>query len=273
MEDKKKKQLEDLAYKIRIDILRAGYGANGNNVHFGSTLSLAEIMSVLYTDIVRWDKNDIENRDRVVLSKGHGSLAHYSVLYEKGLIQEDEIFSFEHNGTKFAAHSMRMVEKGLEFASGSLSLGFGHAVGVALACKRKGLKNMVYAIIGDGELNEGMIWESLMFAAAKGLNNLVVIIDHNHMQACGSTTEILDTGELKPKFEAFGFSTQICDGHDVVSLENAFLNIEDDKPSAIIAETVKGKGVSFMENKAKWHYCPIDEKKYNKALAELGVEL
>lgn len=272
MTENKKKQLEDLALSIRLDILKAGYEANGNNVHFGSTLSLAEIMSVLYSDFVYFDVNDLENRDRMILSKGHGGLALYSVLYEKGFLNENEIFSFEHNGTKFSAHSLKMLDKGLEFAGGSLSLGFSHAVGVALACKRKHLHNKVYAILGDGELNEGLIWESLMFASARNLDNVVVIVDHNHMQACGTTSAILDLGDLQTKFESFGFSTQTIDGHNVESLYYALSNIVTDKPSAIIAETTKGKGVRFMENKAKWHYCSIDEKKYKMALSELGVE-
>jgi len=269
----RKKQLEALSRNIRIDIIKAGYGAGENGVHFGSTLSMAEILAVLYSDVINWDINDLENRDRMILSKGHGALALYSVLYEKGLITRDELQSFEHNGTHFAAHSPRIVEKGLEFVGGSLSLGISNAMGVALACKKKGFKNKVYVIVGDGELNEGLVWESLMFASAKQLNNIVVIVDHNHMQAYGTTEEILDTGSLQAKFESFGFEGVTVDGHDVEAIENAFSNIDANKPAVIICETVKGKGISFIENKTKWHYNPLNEKYYKKAMKELGIEL
>ncbi len=272
MTEEKRTQLNDLARKIRIDIIEAGYGAGENGVHFGSTLSLAEILAVLYSGVIRWNKNDLENRDRVILSKGHGALALYSVLCEKGLMASEELKTFEHNGTHFAAHSPRIIEKGLEFVGGSLSLGISNAMGVALACKKKGLKNKVYVIVGDGELNEGLVWESLMFASAKQLNNIVVIVDHNHMQAYGTTEEILDSGNLQKKFEAFDFHSQTVDGHDVEAIEGALSNIDTNKPSVIICETVKGKGVSFIENKTKWHYNPLNEKFYKKAMKELGVE-
>ena len=230
---------------------------------------MAEILATLYSDFVSYDLNDLEHRDRVVLSKGHAALALYCALYEKGLLTQLELENFEQDGSELIAHSKRDLVKGQEFSGGSLSLGISHAVGVAYACKLKGLTNRIYVIVGDGELNEGLAWESLMFASHNKLNNLTVIIDHNHMQADGTVEEVMDTAPLNDKFTSFGFDTQEVDGHSVEDLHLALSNPSVTQPSAIIAETIKGKGVSFMENKAKWHHGDLNELRYNKALMEL----
>lgn len=267
--EEKKLQLEQFAKAIRLDIIKTGYLSGTKGAHFGGCLSMAEILATLYSDFVNYDLNDLERRGRVVLSKGHAALALYCALYEKGLLTKQDLESFEQNGSELIAHSKRNLEKGLEFSGGSLSLGLSHAVGVAYACKLKGLNNRVYAIVGDGELNEGLVWESFMFASHQQLNNLTVIIDHNHLQADGAIEDVLDTAPLKEKLMAFGFNTCEVDGHSVESIYQALSAPSEIQPTAIIAETVKGKGVSFMENKAKWHHGDLNDLRYNKALKEL----
>ena len=269
MTNEKKKQLEELAHNIRVDIIKTGYLSGTKGAHFGGCLSMAELLAVLYSDFVNFDCNDLEHRDRVVLSKGHAALALYCALYEKGLISDDELKTFEQDDSELIAHSKRDLEMGLEFAGGSLSLGLAHAVGVAYACKKKGLVSRIYAIVGDGELNEGLVWESLMFASHNKLSNLTLIVDHNHLQADGTIEEVMNTAPLKDKLSAFGFATQEIDGHSVEAIYDALESPSADQPIAIIAETVKGKGISFMENKAKWHHGDLNELRYGKALKDL----
>lgn len=272
MTKEKIETLNQLAKAIRLDIIKTGYLSGIKGAHFGGCLSMAEILATLYSDFVYYSVDDLEHRDRVILSKGHAALALYCVLFEKGLITKDELQSFEQDGSDFVAHSRRDIFKGLEFAGGSLSLGLSHTVGVAYACKLKGLKNRVYAIVGDGELNEGLVWESFLFASHKKLSNLTVIIDHNHLQADGTIEEVLNTAPLKDKLVAFGFDTCEVDGHSVESIHQALSAHSNSQPTAIIAETVKGKGVSFMENKAKWHHGDLNDLRYNRALKELDGE-
>ena len=262
-------ELKNLAKRIRLDIIHTGYLSGKNGAHFGGCLSLADILAVLYGEYVSYDTDNLENRDRVILSKGHAALALYCTLYEKGLISKEELNTFEANGSNFVAHSKRDLSKGLEFAGGSLSLGLSHAVGVAYACKRKELQNRIYAIVGDGELNEGLVWESFMFAAHNKLDNLTLIIDHNHLQADGTIEEVMNTAPLQDKLSAFGFSVVNVDGHNIEQLSAAFNKITTGSPSAIIAETIKGKGVSFIENKAKWHHGSLNESRYQKAIKEI----
>lgn len=269
MTTEKKAELEKLSKDIRLDIIKTGYLSGIKGAHFGGCLSMAEILATLYCEFVNYNLNDLEHRDRVILSKGHAALALYCVLYEKGILTKEELDTFEQDGSELIAHSKRNLVKGQEFSGGSLSLGISHAVGVAYACKLKGLTNRIYVIVGDGELNEGLAWESLMFASHNKLNNLTVIIDHNHMQADGTVEEVMDTAPLNDKFTSFGFDTQEVDGHSVEDLHLALSNPSATLPSAIIAETIKGKGVSFMENKAKWHHGDLNELRYNKALMEL----
>ena len=269
MTTEKKAELEKLSKDIRLDIIKTGYLSGIKGAHFGGCLSMAERLATLYCEFVNYNLNDLEHRDRVILSKGHAALALYCVLYEKGILTKEELDTFEQDGSELIAHSKRNLVKGQEFSGGSLSLGISHAVGVAYACKLKGLTNRIYVIVGDGELNEGLAWESLMFASHNKLNNLTVIIDHNHMQADGTVEEVMDTAPLNDKFTSFGFDTQEVDGHSVEKLHLALSNPSATLPSAIIAETIKGKGVSFMENKAKWHHGDLNELRYNKALMEL----
>lgn len=262
--------LKRLAHNIRIDIVKAAFAAGKNGSHLGGCLSMAELLAVLYGDILQWNPNDLEKRDRVIMSKGHGALALYATLHQKGILTDEELLSFEHNGSEFTAHAHKNISKGFEFTGGSLGLGFTFAVGVAFACKMKGLNNRVYCFLGDGELNEGIIWEALMFASHKQLSNLTIIVDHNHLQIGGSTEDVLNMAPLDKKFESFGCKSIIVDGHNVEDIKNAFNRKSDNAPTVIIAETIKGKGLKLTENKYKWHFGVLTEQRYNKALEELG---
>ena len=231
-----------------------------------------EILATLYHKYLNWDVNDLENRDRVVISKAHASLVQYCVLASKGLLTQKDLETFEQNGSHYTVHAHKNIEKGLEFSGGSLGLGMSYAVGVAYALKEKGSRARVYVLLGDGECDEGIVWEAMMFAKHNALNNLTVIVDHNHLQADGFVEEVLDTANLADKFRAFGFYTYEVDGHSIDELSEAYSKPSDEVPTAIIAETVKGKGISFMENKYNWHFTVLPEGKYKKAMAELNAE-
>ncbi len=266
-------KIEQMAFNIRKDIIRTGYLSGTKGAHFGGSLSMAEILSVLYSSFVNYDFNDLEHRDRVILSKGHAALGLYCALYEAGLLSKEDLNTFEQDGSDIVAHSKKNLLKGQEFSGGSLSLGLSYAVGVAHACKRKGLTNKVFAIVGDGELNEGLCWEAFMFASHYKLDNLTVIIDHNHLQADGTIEEVMNTSPLYDKMKAFGFDVQQIDGHSVSEIFSALSKKTESSPIAIIAETIKGKGVSFIENKAKWHHGSLNESRFKKAMKELGEEV
>jgi len=266
-------RIQQMALNIRKNIIQTGFLSRTKGAHFGGSLSMAEILAVLYSSFVKYDLNDLEHRDRVILSKGHAALGLYSALYEVGLLTKEDLDSFERDGSDIVAHSKRNLLKGQEFSGGSLSLGLSYAVGVAHACKRKGLNNRVYAIVGDGELNEGLVWEAFMFASHYQLDNLTVIIDHNHLQADGFVEDVLNTSPLFDKMKAFGFDVMQVDGHSVSELYDALSKPSSVKPTAIIAETIKGKGISFIENKAKWHHGSLNEARFKKAMKELGEEV
>ena len=264
-------ELKQEARDVRRLIIEASYRAGKNCAHVGGSLSMVEILVSLY-DIVKRDAELLEDRDRVIISKAHASLALYAVLVKKGLVSEEELMTFEQNGSKYTAHAKKNIAQGLEFSGGSLGLGFSYSVGIAKALKEKSSPAQVFTILGDGECNEGIIWEGLMFAKHNQLDNLTVIVDHNHLQADGKIEEIIDTSSLKDKFTAFGFYTQEVDGHSIEDLQNAFGGRKPEVPNAIIAETVKGKGISFMENKANWHFSALSENRYKKAIDELEKE-
>ena len=265
-------KLKTISLDVRRQIIELAYHAGKNSAHSGGSLSAVEILTTLYHVFLKREDNDFENRDRVIISKAHASLVQYCVLETYGLLSKDEISHFEENGSKYTVHAHKDLQKGLEFSGGSLGLGISYAVGVAYALKEKQSSAHVYVLIGDGEANEGIVWEALMFAKHNKLSNLTVIVDHNHLQADGFVEDVLDTTDLASKFRAFGFSTQEVDGHNVSELIEAYTNKSMELPNAIIAETVKGKGVSFMENKYNWHYTVLTEGKYKKDMAELNKE-
>lgn len=258
--------LQSIALSVRKNIIEAGYYSD-NGAHYGGCLSLVEILVSLYYEVA--NISSYENRDRIILSKGHGALSQYAVLYEKNIITRNSLMSFEKNGSYFIAHAHRNLPIGLEFTGGSLSLGISFAMGVAFACKNKQLNNRVFVIVGDGELEEGLVWESLMSCSHFGLDNVTVIIDRNNLQIDGTTTEIMNLTPLSNKIHSFGFDVDEIDGHDFVHLVDS-LGKKSSKPRAIIANTHKGKGISFMEDNAKWHYKRLSERNYLRATKELN---
>lgn len=251
---------------IRKRIVELSYMAGKNGSHTGGSLSSVEILSSLIS-LINWNGDDF-SRDRIILSKGHAALALYCALERKGILTKEETDTFEINGSPFFAHAKRNISKGIEFSGGSLSMGISFAVGVSLACKERNAKNKIYVIVGDGECDEGLLWESLMAIANFKLDNITVIVDCNGIQSDGFTKEVMDTGVLAEKFKSFGFETYDIDGHNIGDILNA-INVVYSKPKAIIAHTIKGKGVSFMENNPEWHHGVLTENLYNKAISEL----
>lgn len=254
--------------KIRKRILDLAFNAKSAGSHLGGSLSAVEILYSLYDFANVCPHNG--DRDRIILSKGHAALALYSVLEDKGLLSTAEVDEFEHNGTLFFAHAKRNILKGIEFSGGSLSLGVSYAVGVALACKSKGFQNHVYVILGDGECNEGLVWEAVMSAAHYKLGNITFIVDRNGLQSDGNVSDVMCTSILSEKFKSFGCDVIDVDGHNYYELIKAYGSNSEDKPISIIAHTIKGKGVSFMEGQQQWHHNTLSEQQYKQALCEIG---
>jgi transketolase len=222
---------------------------------------------------LRYRDNNPEasERDYLVLSKGHGVMAQYACLYEKGWLSQHDIENYFKDASKLKGLSDAHVV-GCEVTSGSLGHGLSVGVGMALAAKLNKQDQYCYAVVGDGEMNEGTMWEALLFASHQLLDNLIVIVDENGFQAMGKTSEVMGLGSLEKKFIAFGFEAISVDGHDESALDQAINNLKSNKnglPKAIIARTVKGRGVSFMENKNIWHYTRLTEETFNSAIAEL----
>lgn len=246
------------------------YNSGKNGAHLGSALSAIEILAVLYGKVMRYDSNNPtdENRDRLVISKGHCVLAYYSALRYAGFITYKDTDSFEINGSHFHGHAMRNLYNGIEFSGGSLSMGMSFAVGLALACKRKDNTGRVFALVGDGECDEGLIWESAMSAANYQLDNFTVIVDANVLQYDGPTTEIMDLKDLSAKFMSFGFEVRECDGHDCDELVKSLQN-QGKSPLCVIAHTIKGKGVSYMELNKEWHHHTLTQEQLEQAVKEV----
>lgn len=259
-----------LAKTIRLSALKMALNCGKNGSHLGAGLSTVEIFSALYGGVLKYDlqKRNDENRDRLVVSKGHCVLSYYSALRQAGFLTDEDIQSFETNGSHFHGHAMRNLDKGIEFSGGSLSMGMSFAVGQALACKKKGLTSRVFSIVGDGECDEGLIWEAAMSAANYGLNNFILIVDRNKLQYDGPTTEVMNQIDLGDKFRAFGFEVRVVDGHNVDALTTA-LNTPSEKPVCVIADTIKGKGVSFMEGVKTWHHSVLTQEQYDQAVKEV----
>lgn len=270
--DWKNQSLESLCLQIRRDI--AKYGYQSGRGHISSSLSLVEVLVALYfnTNIsIEKIKNGAGDRDRVILSKGHAGLALYLTLTKAGIIDEIELEGFATINGTLSTHPVYGSAAGIEVSAGSLGQGVGFACGVALGEKlcRGGFRT--YVIVGDGELQEGSNWESMLFAAQKKLDNLTLIVDRNRMQITGNVDDIVSISPLKKKLEAFGFLTLEVDGHNLSDISKALNSVHKEKPKAIIANTVKGKGISFIENKDGWHGKGLTLEQYQKALKELGV--
>lgn len=259
--------------QMRIDVIRMTRHSGNIGAHIGGSLSMIEIMAVLYNGVIKFKKDDTtwEGRDRFILSKGHGVMAQYAAMKSIGLLSDDDLMTFKNNETRLYAHPSMNLQIGIEFSSGSLGQGLSLGVGTALALRKKNnYSSHVYVLVGDGECNEGQIWEAAMAASHFKLNNLTVIVDKNKLQYDGETADVMNMDNFAAKWSAFGFETLTVDGHSVEQLLVAF-RTGTNKPKAIIAETVKGKGVSFMENNPAWHNNRLTEDQYKQAMAEQGV--
>lgn len=259
------------AYQMRKNALKMSLAAGKNGAHLGGGLSMIEIIATLYMGVMNYKKSDLhwEERDRFILSKGHGVLALYTALEQAGILTEHELLEFKSNETFLTGHPTMNIDKGIEFSSGSLGQGLSLGVGTCLALRRKGnAKSKCYVLLGDGECNEGSVWEAAMCANQYNLNRLVAVIDRNKLQYDGETSEIMRMDNMKMRWEAFGWKALEVDGHDIGQLYDA-LTYASDKPLVVIADTVKGKGISFMENNPVWHHAVLTQRQYEQAMHEL----
>ncbi|MBR2926830.1 MAG: transketolase [Clostridia bacterium] len=273
MEQAKLQKLCDMARRIRIGIIEGTHAAKSG--HPGGSLSIADIMAYLYTEELNIDPQNptMADRDRFVLSKGHCAPALYSTLANRGYFPVEELTTLRKHGSRLQGHPDMTLTPGVDMSAGSLGLGISSAAGMALAGKVDGKSYRVYTIIGDGESEEGQVWEACMFAAHYKLDNLCVIVDWNGLQIDGPIAEVMDPTPHDKKLEAFGFHVISIDGHDFDAIEAALAEAKTvkGKPTAIVARTVKGKGVSFMENKVNWHGAAPNDEQYEAALAELNA--
>lgn len=265
-------ELREQAARIRRLALRMACRC-GSSTHLGGGLSLVEAVTVLYGDVMNAADRDLpyERRDKFILSKGHGVLGYYAALAEFGIFDEKLLDSFLQDGSALIAHPVMNTGLGMEASTGSLGQGISMAVGLALAAKKKGYPYGTYVICGNGESNEGSVWEACMSAVNFRLDNFTLFLDNNHMQSDGASERVMDVSErYSDMLRALGFQVAEIDGNDIGQVYNAYhIPHTEGKPKAIIGNTVKGKGVSFMENNAEWHHNRLTGEKYEAALAEL----
>ena len=268
-------QLELTAYKIRKHAVTAVYSASSG--HPGGSLSISDILSVLYFDVMNVDPKNPENpdRDRFVLSKGHCAPALYGTLAEKGFFPTEDIKTFRKFGSYLQGHPDMKGVPGVDMSTGSLGQGICAANGMALAAKLDGKDYRVYTVLGDGELEEGQVWEAAMFAAHYKLDNLTAFVDFNGLQIDGDITTVMNPTPIDKKFEAFGWNVIVIDAHNIEEIKNAVAKAKETKgkPTVIVAKSVKGKGVSYMENNAAWHGSAPNEEQYNQAIEELDAKI
>ena len=262
---------EALARAIRADALRMVHRANAS--HIGSALSMCDLLAVLYSGILRVDpaRPEWSERDRFILSKGHGAASAYAVLAEAGFFPVEWLETYCQDGSKLAGHLTRGVP-GVEFSTGSLGHGMPVGCGLALAAKSGGAPYRVFVLLSDGELDEGSNWEAILFAPQHRLDNLVAIVDYNKIQSFGRVEEVLSLEPLADKWRTFGWAVHAIDGHDHAQITEALATVprEPGKPTAIIAHTIKGKGVGFMEDQLAWHYKSPNGEQLAQALAEVA---
>lgn len=264
-------ELNELCRVFRVDVLTAIHAAQSG--HPGGSLSVCEILTLLYQEKmnVSAENPSDPDRDRLVLSKGHSAPMLYRNLIEKGFLPKDAMATLRKCDSLLQGHPCTHTP-GVEMPAGPLGLGLSAAQGMALGLRMNGSSARVYAVLGDGELDEGAVWESAMSAPKFKLTNLTAIVDHNKVQLDGTTDEIMPLGDLAEKWRSFGWNVIECSGHDIEALDSALTAAENykDGPSVIIAHTTKGKGVSFMEGQAGWHGKAIDDESFKKAMDELG---
>ncbi len=273
MDKKRQCELEIIANKVRKNALKAVFTPQSG--HPGGSLSIADVLTYLYFEVMNIDPKNPKNpdRDRFVLSKGHTAPALYSVLAQRGFFPEADIETFRKTGSYLQGHPDMKGVPGVDMSTGSLGQGISAAGGMALSARLDNKDYRVYTILGDGELEEGQVWEQAMFAAHYKLDNLTAFVDFNGLQIDGDVREVMNPTPIDKKFEAFGWNVICCDAHNYDELENA-VNIAKatkDKPTAIIMTSVKGKNVSFMENNAAWHGAAPNEEQYKQAISELDA--
>lgn len=261
--------LERISKNIRKSIVKMN--ANSSASHSGTALSTVDILTVLYFKIMNINPNNpiLKNRDKFILSKGHGSSSLYATLAERGYFSKNLLDGFYVDGGQLPGHLDKDAVPGVEVSSGSLGHGLSIGVGMAIANKIDKLDNHVYVMCGDGELDEGSVWEAIMFAPQKNLDNLTMIVDYNKLQGYGKTNEVINLEPLNQKFQSFNWDVVEIDGHNYSEIEKA-LSRQASKPKAIIAHTIKGKGVSYMENEFIWHYKSPNNEQLEQAIKELS---
>ena len=264
-----KRNSEQLAWLIRRHGIEMTHLSGGS--HIGAVMSVADIIAVLYANVMhyRTDEPKWDGRDRFILSKGHAGASIYAALAESGFFDPAELKTHYQNGSRLSGHVSHHLP-GVDFSTGSLGHGLPAGTGMALAAKQDKKNHRIFVVLGDGECNEGSVWEAAQLAAHFGLDNLVAIVDHNHMQSLDFCEETLDSGSLAAKWQAFGWNVQEVNGHDHDAIRQAMTKAGDGRPLAIVAHTVKGNGVSFMEKDILWHYrFPHDGWEYDGAVTEM----
>jgi transketolase len=267
-----KADTELLALRLRRHVVQMC--SSGGSAHVGSGLSAADVIALLYGEILRVDPADPmwSDRDRFILSKGHAGACIYAALAERGFFPVERLAQHYQNGSILSGHVSHKGVPGVEVSTGSLGHGLGIGAGMAMQLRRAGGGQHVYVLMSDGECGEGSNWEAILFAAHHGLSNLCAIVDYNKLQSLGSVAETLGLEPFADKWRTFGWSVRQVDGHDHEALRRAFASRDPDRPTCIIADTVKGRGVSFMENSVLWHYRVPRGTEFDAAMAELARE-
>jgi transketolase len=268
-------KVQQIAKTMRREILDISL-ACGKSVHMGGALSMIEILATLYSSVLKYDKNNPTwiDRDRFILSKGHGALGFYTALLVSGIISREVYETYQINESNLTTHPVMNLPLGIESSNGSLGQGLSMGVGLAIAAKRKGMRHKIYVMLGDGECNEGSVWEAVMSASNYDLDNLIAIVDFNGFQNDGSSEKVMKPGNLVRKWDSFGWNAIDVDGHDVSDIYHGF--VEGDRssqPKVLIAKTVKGKGFSFMEHNNDWHHNRLTKASYEKAILEWESEI
>lgn len=256
------RKISEISSDIRKLVLETSYRAGSKSAHIGGALSMVDMLSVIF-----FKEKNIDNFE-FVLSKGHACLALYSTLHKFGIISKKKLLTFETNNSDLPGHPVRNQKLRIRYSTGSLGIGISISTGLALALKKKSIKRKVYSIVGDGECNEGIVWEAAMFGHKYKLNNLCVLIDKNNFQQTGKTSDIMDTSKLSDKWKSFKWKVIEVDGHDHSKLIKA-INVKSRMPKVIICKTIKGKGISFFENNNLWHHNILSKDFYKKAIMEL----
>lgn len=266
------RRLEKMANAIRRDVLEMTMSAGKQGGHIGGAFSCAEILSVLYGAVMNVTPANVTapERDRFILSKGHSAIALYAALYENGFLTRDELDAFEKDGSLLQTHCVKNPEYGIEISSGSLGAGLSVGLGMALAARQRAPSCRVFVLLGNGECNEGSVWEAAMLAGQLGLNNLIAVVDDNKMQLDGDSESIIQLNRLDEMFSALGWDAVRADGHSVPALMQAFeRDVQKKRPFAVIADTVKGRGCSLTERNPAFHHATVSQEQYDAAMREL----